>query len=75
MTAARQGCIIAGMGKVTVEVSSFVNFSEAAKLLGITRATLYAWVKRGKLHPAIIEGSPYLWRFEVEKLKAEREKR
>ncbi len=38
-----------------------INIREAAKLLGITRATLYAWQEQGKMPKPITSGA--VWEY------------
>lgn len=41
---------------ISAPLSRIVRPAEAARLLGITRATLYRWEKSGRLAPRIILG-------------------
>lgn len=41
---------------ISAPVSRIVRPAEAARLLGITRATLYRWEKAGRLAPRVILG-------------------
>ncbi len=51
------------------EEKSLVNFSQAAKMAGISRPTIYRRIKDGRLHPVHIGESRFLFRAEVEELK------
>jgi excisionase family DNA binding protein len=51
----------------TLDAENLVNFKEAASILKVTRATIYAMVRRGELHPITIADRSYLDRAEVEK--------
>ncbi len=46
-----------------------VNFSEAAKLLKVSRQTIYDWIKAGKLHPLAIGHLRFLDKGEIERLR------
>ena len=46
-----------------------MNFSEAARILGVTRVTVYAMIRRGELHPLAIADRRYLLKTEVEALR------
>jgi len=58
--------------EVTIRTEDLINYSDAAKTLGVSRVTLYAIIKRGKLHPVAVGRNRFLQKQEVEKLKAER---
>ena len=45
------------------------TLTEADKYLGISRMTLYNWIKAGKLYPIRIMGYPYLPVAELDKIK------
>ena len=49
-----------------------LNYSEAAKILGITRQWVYALITTGQLHPVEVADRKFLKRVEVEKVKRER---
>ena len=51
-----------------------LNYSEAAKILGITRQWVYALITTGQLHPVEVADRKFLERDEVERVKKEREK-
>ena len=55
------------MGEIKVE--NLVTLSEGAKLLKVSRPTIYALVKRGKLHPVAIGRNRYLLIDEIERIK------
>jgi len=56
------------MEKITISTPDLVNFTEAAKILGISRATIYNLIKRQQLHPVEFGSNRYLLRKEVERL-------
>ncbi len=60
------------MSEVRLQVSNLLNYSESARILGVTRATIYAMIERGELHPIAIADRRYLLREEVERLKKEK---
>ena len=57
------------MSKITLNSDELITFSEAAKLLGVSRPTIYNLVKREALHPVLIGRNRYLLRAEIERLK------
>lgn len=59
----------AGMSEIRLQVSNLLNYSDAARLLQVTRATIYAMIARGELHPLDVADRRYLLREEVERLK------
>ena len=62
------------MSEIRLQVSNLLNYSEAARILKVTRATIYAIIARGELHPLTIADRHYLLREEVERLKREKNK-
>jgi len=59
------------MPKKRLDPSSLIATSEACDLLGITRQTLYSWMKSGRLKPwTRITGTTWLFeKKEVERLR------
>ena len=57
------------MENSTVENSNLVNLSEAARRLGITKVTMWRWIKKRRVTPVRILGLPYLTLDQVESLK------
>ena len=55
---------------LSIETKSLVTFAEAAKILGVSRPTIYNKVKENHLHPVKIGNNQYLLRAEVEALKS-----
>lgn len=49
--------------------NNFVNLSQAAEILGVSRPTIYKMIERGELHPVLIATRQYLKRDEVEEIK------
>jgi len=49
-----------------VEAREVVNLSEAARILGVSRPTVYRAIKDGILGPVRLLGKRYLFREEVE---------
>ena len=41
-------------------MTKYLNLTEAANIIGISRMTIHRWVKKGKLSPIIIAGYPVL---------------
>ena len=60
------------MNEIRLQVSNLLNYSEAAHILKVTRATVYAMIVRGELHPLDIADRHYLFREEVESLAHKR---
>ena len=46
--------------------NNYVNLSQAAEILGVSRPTIYKMIERGELHPVLIATRQYLKRDEVE---------
>jgi excisionase family DNA binding protein len=49
-----------------VGMKAYLNASEVAKLLGVDRATVSRWVKRGVIQGAIRPGKAQQWRIPLE---------
>lgn len=71
MTRCIEDGILATVSEIRLQVSNLLNYSEAARILRVTRATIYAMIERGELHPFAIADRRYLLREEVERLKNE----
>ena len=56
------------MKEIRLQVNDLLNYSEAAHILKITRATVYAMIIRGELHPLDIADRHYLFKDEVERV-------
>jgi excisionase family DNA binding protein len=54
---------------VSIESTNLVTFTEAARMLGVSRPTVYNLVARGKLRPVTIGRNRYLLRQEVEAVR------
>lgn len=59
------------MEQIVLEVKNLLNFSKAAQILGVSRPTLYKFIKQGKLHPVSIGRNRFLALGEVQSLKRE----
>ena len=55
--------------KIILETDELTTVLKAAKYLGVHFATVYRWIKAGKLHPIPIAGQDYLATDEVKALK------
>jgi len=55
-----------------IELTDFLTQTEAGGLLGVSRKTIWQWMKAGKLQAFIIGGKHMIPRSEVERLKRER---
>jgi excisionase family DNA binding protein len=60
------------MPKIAVDTGEVYGATEAAKLIGIGYATLYRWLKSGKLISIKLAGRTLIPKTEVERLKTER---
>jgi len=49
-------------------IANLINYSEAARLLDVSRTTIYAMIERGELKPVAIAERRYLKRDEVEEM-------
>ena len=56
------------MPEIKLQTNDLMSFSEAARVLDVTRVTIYAMIDRGELHPFAIADRRYLLKEEVEKL-------
>jgi excisionase family DNA binding protein len=54
-----------------ISTDDLYSTEEAARELGIGYATLYRWIKAGKLNPVRSEHRTYILKVEVERLKKE----
>lgn len=54
---------------LTISTHDLVTLSEAAKMLGVSRPTVYNFIAKYQLHPIVIGRNRYLLRSEVERLK------
>lgn len=60
--------------KYTFSTNQLIAVAEAAKELGVHLATIYRWIDKGFLHPALIAGHICLEVKEVKALKRKRQK-
>ena len=56
------------MAELTIETESLVTLSKAAEMLGVSRPTIYNWIKRHRLHPVLVGRNRYLFKHEVDSL-------
>ena len=56
------------MPKITIDTNEVCEPAEAARLIGIGYATLYRWIKAGKLIPIRIAGRTLIPVSEIERL-------
>jgi len=54
-----------------IELHDYVTQTRAAELLGVTRMTLYNWLRDGKLQAVIVAGFRMIPQSEVDRLKKE----
>ena len=54
-----------------ITIDNVYETTEAARLIGISYATLYRWIRAGKLTPIRIAGRTLIPKSEVERLKKE----
>ena len=57
------------MEELTIRTPDLVTFSEAAKILGVSRPTIYNLIEKQKLHIVAFGRNRYLLRAEIERLK------
>jgi len=62
------------MKEIKLRVNNLLNYSEAAKILGVSRQTIHTWIKQGKLKLVAVADRRYLLREDVEKLAKIRKK-
>lgn len=62
------------MTKITLRVEDLITLSAAAKILGVSRPTVYNLMDRYRLHPLVIGRNRYLLREEVEFLRESQQK-
>jgi len=48
-----------------------VSVTEAAKMLGKPRMTIYRWAEKGKIHALLFHGTLYIPKTEVDRLQEE----
>lgn len=60
------------MTKVLLDTAEFYDANEAAELLEIGYATVYRWIKAGKLIPVRIAGRTLIPKSEIERLNKEK---
>lgn len=54
-----------------ITIDNVYETTEAARLMGISYATLYRWIRAGKLTPIHIAGRTLIPKSEVERIKKE----
>ena len=54
-----------------IELHDFVNQTRAAEVLGVSRMTIWQWIKDGKMQAVIVAGLRMIPQSEVERLKRE----
>ncbi len=59
------------MEEITIRTPDVLTFTEAAKILGISRPTIYNLIKKHTLHTVTFGKNRYLLTNEVEKLREE----
>lgn len=57
------------MPKITIDVDELYAPSEAAKRIGIGYATLYRWIKKGKLIPVRVARRTLIPKYEIDRLQ------
>jgi len=60
------------MPEIKITTDDLLSFSEAARILKVTRMTVYAMIGRGELHPFRLAENRFLHREEVERLRDEK---
>lgn len=59
------------MTKIIVDTAEVHTVEEASELLGIGYATLYRWIKSGKIIPLRVSGHTFIPQTEIDRLKAQ----
>lgn len=59
------------MAKIVIDMPDLYDATEAAQLLGIGYATIYRWIKAGKLIPVRVDRRTLIPKSEIERLKNE----
>ncbi|KKL07750.1 hypothetical protein LCGC14_2582860 [marine sediment metagenome] len=54
-----------------IELHDFVNQTRTAETLGVSRMTIWQWIKDGKIQAVIVGGLRMIPQSEVERLKQE----
>lgn len=54
-----------------LELRDFMNQTTAAEMLGVSRMTIWKWLKNGKIQAVIVAGLRMIPRAEVERVKRE----
>ena len=60
------------MKELTLEVNNLITFTKAAKLIGVSRPTIYNLINKQKLHPVTIGRNRYLLHDEIQRIKNEK---
>ncbi len=55
---------------LTIRTDNLITTEEAAEILGVSRPTVYNYIIRYNLHPLVLSRNRYLFRSEIESLKA-----
>ncbi len=58
------------MARLSLNTNDLVTCNEAAKIIGVSRPTIYNMIERFQLHPVMIGRNRYLLRTEVEALNS-----
>ena len=57
------------MPKIVIDTDELYETKEAAELIGIGYATLYRWIKKGRLVPVRVAGRTLIPKYEIERLR------
>jgi transposase len=57
------------MAEMTLKPEDLVTLSDAAKILNISRPSVYNWITKYNLNPVVIGNNRYLLRSELEMIK------
>jgi predicted DNA-binding transcriptional regulator AlpA len=60
------------MVEIRLRVPDLLSYSDAARLIGKARTTIYNLIEQGKLHPFNIGENHYILREEIERVAKER---
>jgi len=61
------------MTKILTDTTEVLGTTEAGKALGVSYATLFRWIKAGKIIPIRLSGRTLIPKSEIERIKASKE--
>lgn len=58
---------------MAIELKGLFSPKEAAKILGVSRMTIFRWLKAGRLAPVVVAGQRFIPESETDRLKKEKQ--